>query len=87
MMSVLCNRKQIQIMFSKGAPESILPRCTHIMCNNDGSTIRLTPEIRSEIDSKFYRSGLFSCFLVGIRCTCYICIHIGSLKALIMNML
>ncbi|GER31105.1 calcium-transporting ATPase 3 family protein [Striga asiatica] len=54
MMSVLCNRKQVQIMFSKGAPESILPRCTNIMCNNDGSTVRLTPEIRSEIDSKFH---------------------------------
>ncbi|KAL0368930.1 UNVERIFIED_CONTAM: Calcium-transporting ATPase 3, endoplasmic reticulum-type [Sesamum calycinum] len=53
MMSVLCNRKQIQIMFSKGAPESVLPRCTDIMCNNDGSSIRLTPEIRSEIESKF----------------------------------
>ncbi|KAL0322985.1 UNVERIFIED_CONTAM: Calcium-transporting ATPase 3, endoplasmic reticulum-type, partial [Sesamum angustifolium] len=46
-------RKQIQIMFSKGAPESVLPRCTDIMCNNDGSSIRLTPEIRSEIESKF----------------------------------
>ncbi|GFQ02577.1 calcium-transporting ATPase 3 endoplasmic reticulum-type [Phtheirospermum japonicum] len=54
MMSVLCNRKQIQIMFSKGAPESILPRCTTIMCNDDGSTARLTPEIRSEIESKFH---------------------------------
>ncbi|KAL6504312.1 Calcium-transporting ATPase 3, endoplasmic reticulum-type [Orobanche gracilis] len=54
MMSVLCNRKQIQIMFSKGAPESILPRCTNIMCNNDGSTVRLTSEIRSEIESKFH---------------------------------
>ncbi|KAI3460140.1 hypothetical protein Pfo_016803 [Paulownia fortunei] len=54
MMSVLCNRKQIQIMFSKGAPESILPRCTNIMCNEDGSTIRLTSEIRSEIESKFH---------------------------------
>lgn len=54
MMSVLCNRKQIQIMFSKGAPESILPRCTNIMCNDDGSTIHLTSEIRSEIESKFH---------------------------------
>ncbi|KAK6116022.1 hypothetical protein DH2020_008291 [Rehmannia glutinosa] len=54
MMSVLCNRKQIQIMFSKGAPESILPRCTNIMCNDDGSTVRLTSEIRSEIESKFH---------------------------------
>lgn len=54
MMSVLCNRKQIHIMFSKGAPESILPRCTHIMCNDDGSTINLTSEIRAEIESKFH---------------------------------
>ncbi|KAK6116040.1 hypothetical protein DH2020_008309 [Rehmannia glutinosa] len=54
MMSVLCNRKQIQIMFSKGAPESILPRCTNIMRNDDGSTVRLTSEIRSEIESKFH---------------------------------
>ncbi|KAH6781139.1 endoplasmic reticulum-type calcium-transporting ATPase 3 [Perilla frutescens var. hirtella] len=54
MMSVLCNRKQIQIMFSKGAPESILPRCTNIMCNDDGSTIHLTSEIRAEIESKFH---------------------------------
>ncbi|PIN03225.1 Ca2+ transporting ATPase [Handroanthus impetiginosus] len=54
MMSVLCNRKQIQIMFSKGAPESILPRCTNIMCNDDGSTVHLTPDIRSEIESKFH---------------------------------
>ncbi|XP_057776543.1 calcium-transporting ATPase 3, endoplasmic reticulum-type [Salvia miltiorrhiza] len=53
MMSVLCNRKQIQIMFSKGAPESILPRCTNIMCNDDGSTVHLTSEIRAEIESKF----------------------------------
>ncbi|EPS69623.1 hypothetical protein M569_05142, partial [Genlisea aurea] len=55
MMSVLCNRKQIQIMFSKGAPESILTRCTNIMCNDDGSTISLTSETRSEIESKFHR--------------------------------
>lgn len=58
MMSVLCNRKQIQIMFSKGAPESILPRCTNIMCNDDGSTVHLTSEIRAEIESKFHRFGL-----------------------------
>ncbi|XP_042006440.1 calcium-transporting ATPase 3, endoplasmic reticulum-type-like [Salvia splendens] len=54
MMSVLCNRKLIQIMFSKGAPESILPRCTNIMCNDDGSTVHLTSEIRAEIESKFH---------------------------------
>ncbi|KAL8487705.1 hypothetical protein ACS0TY_023694 [Phlomoides rotata] len=54
MMSVLCNRKQMQIMFSKGAPESILSRSTTIMCNSDGSTNNLTSEIRSEIEAKFH---------------------------------
>ncbi|XP_073021143.1 calcium-transporting ATPase 3, endoplasmic reticulum-type [Primulina eburnea] len=53
MMSVLCNRKQIEIMFSKGAPESILSRCTSILCNDDGSTVPLTSNIRAEIESKF----------------------------------
>ncbi|XP_073159366.1 calcium-transporting ATPase 3, endoplasmic reticulum-type isoform X2 [Henckelia pumila] len=53
MMSVLCNRKQIEIMFSKGAPESILSRCTSILCNADGSTVPLTSNIRAEIESKF----------------------------------
>ncbi|XP_022844408.1 calcium-transporting ATPase 3, endoplasmic reticulum-type isoform X2 [Olea europaea var. sylvestris] len=54
MMSVLCNRKQIDIMFSKGAPESILPRCTSILCNDDGLTIPLTPNIRAALESKFH---------------------------------
>lgn len=52
LMSVLCNRKHIEIMFSKGAPESILARCTSILCN-DGSTVPLTSNIRAEIESKF----------------------------------
>ncbi|KAG8390976.1 hypothetical protein BUALT_Bualt01G0139800 [Buddleja alternifolia] len=54
MMSVLCNRKQIEIMFSKGAPESILSRCTSVLCNDDGSTVPLTPNARAEIESKFH---------------------------------
>ncbi|KAL2548822.1 Calcium-transporting ATPase 3 [Forsythia ovata] len=54
MMSVLCNRKQIDIMFSKGAPESILPKCTSVLCNDDGLTIPLTSNIRAELESKFH---------------------------------
>lgn len=54
MMSVLCNRKQIDIMFSKGAPESILPRCTSVLCNDDGLTVPLTPNIRATLESKFH---------------------------------
>ncbi|KAJ8483786.1 hypothetical protein OPV22_016271 [Ensete ventricosum] len=53
MMSVLCSRKQQEIMFSKGAPESIIIRCTHILCNEDGSSIPLTTDIRNELDERF----------------------------------
>nr|XP_023908896.1 calcium-transporting ATPase 3, endoplasmic reticulum-type [Quercus suber] len=54
MMSVLCSRKQKQIMFSKGAPESIISRCTNILCNGDGSTVPLTADIRAELESRFH---------------------------------
>nr|KJB58674.1 hypothetical protein B456_009G220900 [Gossypium raimondii] len=53
MMSVLCNHKQMEIMFSKGAPESIISRCTNILCNNDGSTIPMDATLRAELDSRF----------------------------------
>ncbi|CAH9077838.1 unnamed protein product [Cuscuta epithymum] len=53
MMSVLCSRKQMDIMFSKGAPESILSRCTDILCNDDGSTIPLSANIKAQLESKF----------------------------------
>ncbi|KMT03866.1 hypothetical protein BVRB_8g188370 [Beta vulgaris subsp. vulgaris] len=53
MMSVLCTRKQSTTMFSKGAPESIISRCTSILCNDDGSIIPLTSEIRLELEAKF----------------------------------
>jgi Ca2+ transporting ATPase len=55
MMSVLCGGNDQDIMFSKGAPESIFARCTHILCNSDGSSIPLTPDIRSELNSRFHR--------------------------------
>ncbi|XP_062020379.1 calcium-transporting ATPase 3, endoplasmic reticulum-type [Rosa rugosa] len=54
MMSVLCSRSQLQIMFCKGAPESIISRCTNILCNDDGSTIPLTANIRAELESRFH---------------------------------
>ncbi|XP_072972020.1 calcium-transporting ATPase 3, endoplasmic reticulum-type isoform X2 [Typha angustifolia] len=53
MMSVLCSRKQQEIMFSKGAPESIISRCSHILCNDDGSSVPLTTDIRNELESRF----------------------------------
>ncbi|XP_057974880.1 calcium-transporting ATPase 3, endoplasmic reticulum-type [Malania oleifera] len=54
MMSVLCSRKQTGILFSKGAPESIMSRCTDILCNDDGSTTSLSASIRAELESRFH---------------------------------
>ncbi|KAL5706707.1 P-type Ca(2+) transporter [Ranunculus cassubicifolius] len=54
MMSVLCSRKQQGFMFSKGAPESIISRCTSILCNDDGSTAPLTTDVRDELMAKFH---------------------------------
>ncbi|KAJ1430380.1 P-type ATPase [Sesbania bispinosa] len=54
MMSVLCSRNQLHVLFSKGAPESIISRCTTILCNDDGSVVPLTADIRAELDSKFH---------------------------------
>jgi RsiW-degrading membrane proteinase PrsW (M82 family) len=42
-------------MFSKGAPESIMARCTHILCNDDGSSVPLTMDIRNELEARFQR--------------------------------
>ncbi|CAL5426226.1 unnamed protein product [Camellia sinensis] len=58
MMTVLCSRKQMEIMFSTGAPESIISRCTSILCNDDGSTVPLTANIRTELESRFHRVGM-----------------------------
>ncbi|EOY15690.1 Endoplasmic reticulum-type calcium-transporting ATPase 3 isoform 1 [Theobroma cacao] len=54
MMSVLCSHKQMEIMFSKGAPESVISRCTNILCNSDGSTVPLTATLRTELESRFH---------------------------------
>ncbi|KAJ4842744.1 Calcium-transporting ATPase 3, endoplasmic reticulum-type [Turnera subulata] len=53
LMSVLYSRKNLEIMFSKGAPESIISRCSNILCNDDGSTIPLSATIREELESRF----------------------------------
>ncbi|XVE95043.1 hypothetical protein REPUB_Repub02eG0062200 [Reevesia pubescens] len=52
MMSVLCSHRQMDIMFSKGAPESIITRCTNILCNSDGSTVPLTAALRAGLESR-----------------------------------
>lgn len=57
MMSVLCSRKQQEIMFSKGAPESVIARCSNVLCNDDGSAIPLTLDVRSELENRFQSLG------------------------------
>lgn len=53
MMSVLCCRKQSAVIFSKGAPESILSGCTTILCNENGSTVPLSADIKAELQARF----------------------------------
>ncbi|XP_061969301.1 calcium-transporting ATPase 3, endoplasmic reticulum-type-like isoform X1 [Populus nigra] len=53
MMSVLCSQKQKEIMFSKGAPESIFSRCSNILCNDDGSTVLFSAAVQDELESRF----------------------------------
>lgn len=60
MMSVLCSHKQMDVMFSKGAPESIIARCTKLLCNVDGSVVPLTAAARAELESRFQRSDIRS---------------------------
>ncbi|CAG7868482.1 unnamed protein product [Brassica rapa] len=57
MMSVLCSHKQMDVMFSKGAPESIIARCTKLLCNSDGSVVPLTAAARAELESRFHSFG------------------------------
>uniref|UniRef100_A0A1J3JF24 Calcium-transporting ATPase n=1 Tax=Noccaea caerulescens TaxID=107243 RepID=A0A1J3JF24_NOCCA len=57
MMSVLCSHKQMDVMFSKGAPESIIARCTKLLCNVDGSVVPLTAAARAELESRFQSFG------------------------------
>ncbi|KAL0884704.1 hypothetical protein Bca101_008685 [Brassica carinata] len=54
MMSALCSHKQMDVMFSKGAPESIIARCTKLLCNSDGSVVPLTAASRAELH-QFWR--------------------------------
>ncbi|XP_030528480.1 calcium-transporting ATPase 3, endoplasmic reticulum-type isoform X2 [Rhodamnia argentea] len=54
MMSVLYSRKNMEVMFSKGAPESIISRCTSILCNDDGSTVPLTTNMQAELEARLH---------------------------------
>ncbi|CAM6091810.1 unnamed protein product [Calypogeia fissa] len=70
MMSVLCSRKQQEILFCKGAPESILSRCTSVLCNEDGSAAPMTAEIREELEERICNYGqrdTLRCLALALR--------------------
>lgn len=60
MMSILCSHQQMDVMFSKGAPESIIARCTRLLCNSDGSVVPITTAARAELESRFHRLDINS---------------------------
>lgn len=55
MMSVLVRLNGTGALFAKGAPESVLERCTSVQV--DGKTIPLTPELRASILEKTVAYG------------------------------
>lgn len=60
-MSVFCQREggrgASHVLFVKGAPESILDRCTHVRLAEGGATVLLTKGIRAKITQCFSEYG------------------------------
>ena len=56
-MSVLCTRKGQEIMFTKGAPENVLDRCSHVLCNDNGASVPLTEAAKAQMRAKFAEYG------------------------------
>eukprot|EP00397_Hematodinium_sp_SG-2012_P005687 GEMP01005709.1.p1 GENE.GEMP01005709.1~~GEMP01005709.1.p1 ORF type:complete len:1069 (+),score=221.53 GEMP01005709.1:212-3418(+) len=46
---IVCPQKGSNVLLVKGAPESVMARCTHVVMPSDGSAIKLTDELRQEI--------------------------------------
>ncbi|QDZ17928.1 calcium-translocating P-type ATPase [Chloropicon primus] len=57
MMSVMCKRKGQEILFTKGAPETVLDRCTDMLANSEGKSLPLTQAMKSQILSKVQHYG------------------------------
>ena len=57
MMSVLCRRKGQDIMFTKGAPETVLERCSYMLANDEGKSVPMTASARRQISSKVQHYG------------------------------
>ncbi|CAG8539049.1 4669_t:CDS:10 [Paraglomus brasilianum] len=60
-MSVLVSQPSVSNfgakLLVKGAPESVLDRCTHVMVSSSSVPIPLTPQIRSQLNNKLYEYG------------------------------
>jgi len=56
MMSVLCTRNAQEVLFVKGAPESVLAASAQALCS-DGQTIPLTESLRKEILARAFQFG------------------------------
>lgn len=69
-MSVLCRDAELghNIQFVKGAPESVLDRCTHVMLP-DGSEARLTDAARKTIHDEVERmaAGALRTLALAVR--------------------
>ena len=57
MMSVLCRRKAQDIMFTKGAPETVLEKCSYMLANDTGKAVPITANARSKLSKKVQHYG------------------------------
>jgi Ca2+ transporting ATPase len=70
MMSVLCASKSGSILFTKGAPEAVLSKCTSVLCNEKGDSVPLTSEVRAEFQRKLQVYGqkeMLRCLALAFR--------------------
>ncbi len=51
MMSVLCHAPTHYVLYAKGAPESVLARCTHALAD-DGSEVALSEALREDMTKR-----------------------------------
>ena len=50
MMSTLCSRKGTNILFSKGAPEAVLAKCTNALTNAKGAAEPMNDQVRKDLN-------------------------------------
>ncbi|GAB4820302.1 hypothetical protein N2152v2_007348, partial [Parachlorella kessleri] len=63
MMSVLCHAPTHYVLYAKGAPESVLARCTHALAD-DGSEVPLSEALREDMTKRVLHYGKSS----ALRC-------------------